>query len=88
MNARKEIRDHLLAARMKPWLDIARCPLMNTELRPHTSRFYPNPWVVAHVLVPLGVRALHGQEAEPSTTNQTGIEIVRPDFLPTTLILI
>ena len=32
MNARKEIRDHLLAARMKAWLDIARCPIMNTKV--------------------------------------------------------
>jgi len=32
MNARKEIRDHLLAARMKRWLDIARCPLINTKI--------------------------------------------------------
>ena len=32
MNARKEIRDHLLAARMKAWLDIAQCPLINTKM--------------------------------------------------------
>src|SRR6266404_2842638 len=32
MNARKEIRDHLIAARMKVWLDIARCPIMNTRV--------------------------------------------------------
>jgi hypothetical protein len=32
MNARKEIRDHLIAARMKRWLDIARCPIMNTRV--------------------------------------------------------
>src|SRR6266571_3863140 len=31
-NARKEIRDHLIAARMKVWLDIARCPIMNTKV--------------------------------------------------------
>jgi hypothetical protein len=32
MNARKEIRDHLIAARMKRWLDIAQCPIMNTKV--------------------------------------------------------
>jgi hypothetical protein len=32
MNARKEIRDHLLVRRMKYWRDIARCPLMNTKI--------------------------------------------------------
>ena len=32
MNARKEIRDHLIAVRMKVWLDIARCPIMNTKV--------------------------------------------------------
>ena len=32
MNARKEIRDHLIAIRMRRWLDIARCPLINTKM--------------------------------------------------------
>src|SRR5437899_11488025 len=32
MNARQEIRDHLLAVRMRRWLDIARCPLINTKM--------------------------------------------------------
>src|SRR5438132_8989271 len=32
MNAREQIRDHLIAARMKVWLDIARCPIMNTRV--------------------------------------------------------
>jgi hypothetical protein len=36
MNARKEIRDHLLAIRMRYWLDIARCPLQpGSELQRH-----------------------------------------------------
>src|SRR5207249_3806661 len=30
--ARPEIRPHLIAARMKRWLDIARCPIMNTKV--------------------------------------------------------
>jgi hypothetical protein len=36
------------------------------------------------------IRALHGREVEPlaSDTNQTGIEMLFPDFLPITLILI
>ena len=42
MNARKEIRDHLLAARMKAWLDIARCPIMNTRVP--TWRARKNFW--------------------------------------------
>jgi hypothetical protein len=48
------------------------------ELRPYASR------------LELRFRALYGQEISfsPSKTNQTGIEIVRPDFLPITLILI
>src|SRR5438309_10378091 len=44
MNARKEIRDHLLAARMKRWLDIARCPLVN--LRCPTWRARKNFWAL------------------------------------------
>ena len=42
MNARKEIRDHLIAARMKVWLDIARCPIMNTRVP--TWRARKNFW--------------------------------------------
>ena len=61
-----------------------------SELYLHASRINPNRRVLEHVLVPLGVRALHGQQVEilPSNTNQTGSEIIFPDFLPTTLILI
>jgi len=32
MRARPEIRPHLIAHRMKRWLDIARCPLMNIRV--------------------------------------------------------
>src|SRR5437660_854084 len=32
MNARQEIRDHLIAVRMRRWLDIARSPLINTKI--------------------------------------------------------
>jgi hypothetical protein len=32
MRASPEIRPHLLAARMKRWLDILRCPLINTKV--------------------------------------------------------
>src|SRR6266571_4535340 len=42
MNARREIRDHLIAARMKVWLDIARCPIMNTRVP--TWRARKNFW--------------------------------------------
>ena len=42
MNARKEIRDYLIAARMKVWLDIARCPIMNTRVP--TWRARKNFW--------------------------------------------
>jgi hypothetical protein len=31
MNARKEIRHHLLAERMHYWLKVARCPLTNVK---------------------------------------------------------
>jgi len=52
-------------------------------------RINPNRRVVEHVLVPLLVRTLHWQQIKlPSSTNQTGMEIVRPDFLPITLSLI
>ena len=44
MNARKEIRDHLLASRMKHWLQIARCPLVN--LRCPTWRARKNYWAL------------------------------------------
>src|SRR6266404_1285078 len=42
MNARKEIRTHLVAARMKVWLDIARCPILNTGVP--TWRARKNFW--------------------------------------------
>jgi hypothetical protein len=32
MNARLEIRDHLLVKKMKRWLSIARCPLINPKI--------------------------------------------------------
>jgi|SRR5438094_5080723 len=44
MNARKEIRDHLIAIRMRRWLDIARCPLVN--LRCPTWRARKNFWAL------------------------------------------
>ena len=44
MNARKEIRDYLLASRMKHWLQIARCPLVN--LRCPTWRARKNYWAL------------------------------------------
>ncbi len=42
MNARTEIRNHLVAARMKVWLDIARCPILNTRVP--TWRARKNFW--------------------------------------------
>src|SRR2546427_11707453 len=42
MNAREQIREHLLAIRMKYWLDIARCPIMNTRVP--TWRARKNFW--------------------------------------------
>jgi hypothetical protein len=42
MNARKEIRDHLIATRMKHWLQVARCPLVNP--RCPTWRARKNFW--------------------------------------------
>jgi hypothetical protein len=44
MNARKEIRDYLLASRMKHWLQIARCPIMNTKIP--TWRARKNFWAL------------------------------------------
>jgi hypothetical protein len=61
-----------------------------SEFRFHASRINPNRRILEQVLEPLHVGAAHGQQRElsPSSTNQTGIEIVFPDFLPMTLILI
>ena len=42
MNAREQIREHLLAIRMKYWLDIARCPIVNTRVP--TWRARKNFW--------------------------------------------
>ncbi len=42
MNARKEIRDYLLAQRMTRWLQIAQCPIMNTRVP--TWRARKNFW--------------------------------------------
>jgi hypothetical protein len=44
MNARKEIRDHLLLRKMKYWLGIARCPLMDTRIP--TWRARKNYWAL------------------------------------------
>jgi len=57
----------------------------------HPSGINPNRRVLEHVLVPLRLRTLHWQNVELislSKMNQTGIEIVFPDFLPITLLLI
>ena len=54
-------------------------------------RVDPNGRVLEQVLVPLCVRASHRQKAKRAivtVTNQTGWEMVRPDFLPVTLMLI
>lgn len=32
MNARKEIKDALLIRRMRHWLAVVRCPLVNTKI--------------------------------------------------------
>jgi len=42
MNARKEIRAHLIIRRMKYWLAIAQCPLVNPRVR--TWRARKNFW--------------------------------------------
>ena len=44
MNARKEIRDHLIAIRMRYWHDVARCRLVN--LRCPTWRARKNFWAL------------------------------------------
>ncbi|MGB7821345.1 MAG: hypothetical protein WBL22_04040, partial [Candidatus Sulfotelmatobacter sp.] len=57
----------------------------------HPSGINPNRRVLEHVLVPLRLRTLHWQNVELislSKMNQTGIEIVFPDFLPIMLLLI
>jgi hypothetical protein len=61
-----------------------------SEFRFHASRINPNRGILEQVLEQLRVGAAHGQQKEfsPSSTNQTGIEIVFLDFLPMTLILI
>jgi hypothetical protein len=62
----------------------------SSELRLNSPSISPNRRVLEDVLVPLRVQTLHGQEValSASSTNQTGMEIVRPDILPITLILI
>ena len=44
MNAKPAIREHLIARRMKYWLDIARTPLMNTKVP--TWRARKNFWAL------------------------------------------
>jgi hypothetical protein len=44
MNARKEIRDHLLIRKMKRWRDIARCPLISAKVP--TWRARKNFWAL------------------------------------------
>ena len=38
VNARKEIRDAILVRRMRYWLDIALCPLLDTQVPPWKAR--------------------------------------------------
>jgi hypothetical protein len=63
---------------------------LRTDLRFLSSRINPDRRILEHVFVPLRFGTLHGQQIKllASSTNQTGIEIVLPDFLPITLILI
>jgi hypothetical protein len=44
MNARIEIRDYLLVKKMKRWLSIARCPLINPKIP--TWRARKNYWAL------------------------------------------
>jgi hypothetical protein len=44
MNAKPAIREHLIARRMKYWLDIAQFPLMNTRVP--TWRARKNFWAL------------------------------------------
>jgi hypothetical protein len=44
MNARQEIRDAILIRKMKHWLSIARCPLVNTRVP--TWRARKNFWAL------------------------------------------
>ncbi|MGA7931511.1 MAG: hypothetical protein WCA20_36635 [Candidatus Sulfotelmatobacter sp.] len=59
MNAREEIREHLIARRMKYWRDIARCPLMNAKIP--TWRARKNFW--SHVRRYPALAAAHGLTA-------------------------
>lgn len=60
------------------------------EPRLRVPRINPNRRVLQDVLIPLRLRAVHWQQVQRVAfcTNQTGFEIVLPDFLPITLSLI
>jgi hypothetical protein len=54
MNARKEIREHLIAIRMRYWHDVARCPLVN--IRVPTWRARKNFWALVRKYPTLAAR--------------------------------
>jgi hypothetical protein len=61
-----------------------------SELRFHASRINPNRRIRGRFMNHCVSEPRTGsrESLSPSSTNQTGIEIVFPDFLPMTLILI
>src|SRR5207247_11432130 len=59
MNARKEIRDHLIAIRMRGWVDIARCPLINTKMPTWKAR--KNCWSLCRKRAAVAARLGHSQ---------------------------
>jgi hypothetical protein len=59
MNARQGIRDHLIVERMRHWLRISRCPLINKKVP--TWRARKNYWALLRRYPALG--AAHGFNA-------------------------
>jgi hypothetical protein len=60
MNAGKEIRDHLIAARMQYWLDIARTPILNR--RCPTWRARKNFWALVRKHTALAARLAYTED--------------------------
>lgn len=60
MNAGKEIRDHIIAARMQYWLDIARTPILNR--RCPTWRARKNYWALVRKYQQIAARLAYTED--------------------------
>jgi len=87
MNCRPEIRDYLLAARMRRWLEIIRCPLLDTTVPRWKAR--RNYWALVRrypqLAARIGYTAALAVESPLHHVPPAEPEVPRPSCPPSTL---